>query len=44
MYPDSAISGWAMFVIAITVLTVLAAWLGAVFYAAREPRHRKPKT
>jgi hypothetical protein len=44
MYPNSAISAGAMTAIAFTVLLALAAWLGAVYYAAREPRDRGPKT
>jgi hypothetical protein len=44
MYPSSAISAGAMTVVALTMVTVLAIWLGAVFCAAREPRHQRPKT
>ena len=44
MYPNSAISPGAMTAVAFTMVTVLAIWLGAVCYAARESRHRRPKT
>ena len=44
MYPNSAISARAMTAIALTMVRVLVIWLGAVFYAARESRHRRPKT
>lgn len=39
MYPDSALSGGALAVIAVVVTAALAAWLIMVFLAAREP-HR----
>ena len=44
MYPSSAISAGAMTAAALTMMTVLASWPGAVFCAEREPRHRRPKT
>ncbi len=43
MYPNSALSAWALMAIACTVLAALAIWLGAVYYAAREPGNREPK-
>jgi hypothetical protein len=33
-----------MTAIALTAVVALAIWLGAVYYAAREPRHRRPRT
>jgi len=42
MYPNSAISAGAMVAIAATALVTLFIWLGAVFLAAREPRHHGP--
>ena len=43
MYPDSALSAGALVAIAFTVVAAMAIWLGAVYYAAREPGIRKPK-
>lgn len=40
MYPNSAISAGAMIAIAAVMVVALAFWLGAVYLAAREPRHR----
>ena len=39
-YPDSAVSGWELTLIAVVPVLALAAWLIIVFVAAREPRHR----
>jgi len=44
VYPNPAISAGTMTIIAVTAVTALAIWLGVVYYAAREPRHRKPRT
>lgn len=44
MYPDSSLSAGAMMAIAFVVVVALAAWLGAVFYAAREPRDHEPRS
>ena len=40
MYPNSALSAGQLAIIAIVAVLCLAFWLGAVFVAAREPRHR----
>jgi hypothetical protein len=37
--PDNALSAWQLAVMAVVVVAVLAAWLVAVFLAAREPCH-----
>jgi hypothetical protein len=39
-YPNSVLAAWQLALIAIVALGGVAAWLGAVFYAAREPRSR----
>jgi hypothetical protein len=39
-YPHSALAAWQLALIAIVALGGVAVWLGAVFYAAREPRSR----
>jgi hypothetical protein len=39
MYPNSALSAGQMAAIAVVAALCLAIWLGAVFIAAREPRH-----
>ena len=39
-YPHTALAAWQLALIAIVALGGVAAWLGAVFYAAREPRSR----
>jgi hypothetical protein len=44
MYPSSALSAGALMAIAFTVAAAMAIWLGAVYYAAREPGNRKSKT
>ncbi len=38
MYPNSALSAWQLAVIAVVAVASLAAWLTAVYLAAREPR------
>ena len=38
MYPDSALSGWQLAIMAVVVAASLAAWLVLVFLAARQPR------
>jgi len=43
MYPDSAISAAAMIAIAAVMVAALAFWLGAVYYAAREPHRTQQK-
>lgn len=40
MTPNSAISAWQVATIAVVAVATLAAWLIAVFLAAREPRER----
>ena len=37
-YPNSALSAWQLAIIAVVAVGTLAAWLTAVFLAAREPR------
>ena len=39
-YPHSALAAWQLALIAIVALGGVAVWLGAVFYAAREPKAR----
>ncbi len=41
MYPNSALSAGQLTLIAVVAVLCLAIWLGAVFVAAREPRHRE---
>jgi membrane protein implicated in regulation of membrane protease activity len=36
--PNNALSAWQLAVMAVVVVAVLAAWLVAVYLAAREPR------
>jgi hypothetical protein len=43
MDPDSALSAGALMAIAFTVAVAMAIWLGAVYYAARQPGNRKSK-
>ena len=38
MYPDSALSGWQLAIMAVVVVASLSAWLVLVFLAARQPR------
>ena len=38
MYPDSALSAGQLAIIAVVAVVSLAAWLIAVFLAARQPR------
>lgn len=38
MNPDTALSAWQLAVIAVVAVVSLAAWLIAVFLAARQPR------
>ena len=40
MYPNSALSAGQLALIAIVAALGLAIWIGGVFVAAREPRHR----
>jgi hypothetical protein len=42
--PNSALSAGALMAIAFTVAAAMAIWLGAVYYAARQPGNRKSKT
>ena len=44
MDPNSAISAGALMAIAFTVVAAMAIWLGAVYYAARQPGNRKSKS
>jgi hypothetical protein len=44
MYPSNVLSAGEVTAIVVTVAVAMAIWLGAVFYAAREPRHRRPRT
>ena len=39
-YPHTALAAWQLALIAIVALGGVAVWLGAVFYAAREPKAR----
>jgi len=41
MYPNSALSAGQLALIAVVAVLCLAIWLGSVFVAAREPRHRE---
>jgi hypothetical protein len=38
VYPNSALSAWQLAIMAVVVVASLAAWLIAVFLAARPPR------
>jgi hypothetical protein len=40
MYPNSALSAGQLALIAVVAALGLAIWIGGVFVAAREPRHR----
>jgi hypothetical protein len=40
MNPNSALSAWQLVVMAAVPVAALAAWLSAIFLAAREPRGR----
>jgi hypothetical protein len=40
MYPNSALSAGQLAIIAVVAMLCLAIWIGGVFIAAREPRHR----
>jgi len=40
MYPNSALSVGQLVLIAVVAMLCLAIWIGGVFVAAREPRHR----
>jgi predicted membrane channel-forming protein YqfA (hemolysin III family) len=39
-YPNTVLAVWQLILIAVVALGGVAVWLGAVFYAAREPRAR----
>jgi membrane protein implicated in regulation of membrane protease activity len=39
-YPSTALAAWQLALIAVVALSGVAFWLGAVFFAAREPRAR----
>jgi len=41
MYPNSALSAGQLALIAVVAVVCLAIWIGGVFVAAREPRHRE---
>jgi len=41
MYPNSALSAGQLAIIAVVAVLTLAIWIGGVFVAAREPRHRE---
>jgi hypothetical protein len=40
MNPNSALSAWQLAIMAIVPVAALAAWLTAIFRAARDPRGR----
>ena len=40
MYPNSNLSAWQLALIAVVAMATLIFWIGAVFYAAREPRRQ----
>jgi hypothetical protein len=40
MNPNSVLSAWQLAIVAVVPVTALAAWLSAIFLAAREPRER----
>lgn len=40
MDPNSALSAWQLTIMAVVAVVTLAAWLIAVFVAAREPRRQ----
>ncbi len=37
-YPNTALAVWQLVLIAVVAAAGIAAWLGAVFYAARDPK------
>jgi hypothetical protein len=37
-YPNTVLATWQLVLIAVVATAGIAAWLGAVFYAARDPR------
>jgi hypothetical protein len=39
-YPNTVLAVWQLALIAVVALSGIAGWLGAVFYAGREPRAR----
>ena len=39
-YPNTVLAAWQLALIALVAVGGVAVWLGAVFYAAREPRVR----
>ena len=39
-YPNSALAAWQLVLIAVVAISGVAFWLGAVYWAAREPRAR----
>lgn len=39
-YPNTALAAWQLVLIAVVALGGVAFWLGAVYWAAREPRAR----
>jgi hypothetical protein len=39
-YPNTVLAVWQLALIAVVALSGIAGWLGAVFFAAREPRAR----
>jgi predicted membrane channel-forming protein YqfA (hemolysin III family) len=39
-YPHTALAAWQLALMAVVAIGGVAVWLGAVFYAAREPRSR----
>lgn len=39
-YPNIVLAAWQLALIAVVALGGVVVWLGAVFYAAREPRAR----
>jgi hypothetical protein len=40
MNPNTALSAWQLAIMAVVPVAALAAWLSAIFFAAREPRGR----
>ena len=40
MNPNTALSAWQLAIMAVVPVAALAAWLSAIFLAAREPRGR----
>lgn len=39
-YPNSVLAAWQLALIAVVALGGVVVWLGAVFYAARDPKAR----